>query len=117
VTGHTREYPEFKGVFDKVDWMRLNLTSGATLLLDLKSGSRVGVLRPSNKEVLPGEDAADFGPDTAIWDYPEAGGLFLFHKAPAIGTKLVKSVDELGRQSEPETLSGPISGSAVFRVW
>jgi hypothetical protein len=115
VTGCEWGYPEFKGVFDQVDWMRLKLASGAALLVDTEPGSQVGILRPSNKDIPPGKTDRDFGPRTATWDYPEQGGLFLFHKVPAVGTKFKKAGD-LGPQSEPKILSGPIRGQVMFQV-
>jgi len=115
VTGHIWEYPEFKGVFDQVDWMQLNLKTGATLLLDTEPGSQIGVLRPANRVVLPEESEELMGPAKATWDYPGEGGLFLFHKVPAIGTKF-RTPAELGPQSQPKVISGPIRGSLIFHV-
>jgi len=115
VTGNEWVYPEFKGVFDQVNWMRLNLKSGPALILDTAPGSRVGVLRPSNKAIPPGKTDNDHGPVKAVWDYPQQGGLFLFHKVPPVGTKF-RPPNELGPQSLPKTLSGPISGRVVFQV-
>jgi hypothetical protein len=114
-TGDEWVYPEFKGVFDQVDWMRLNLACGGALLVDTAPGSQVGVLRPSNKVTPPGKPDRHFGPRTATWDYPEQGGLFLFHKVPAVGAKF-RGANSKGPQSVPKILSGPISGRVVFRT-
>lgn len=115
MTGVVWEYPEFKGVFDRVDWMRLDLRSGLTLVLDTAPGSQVGILRPGNKEILPGQTDDNHGPVMAVWDYPAEGGLFFFHKVPAVGTKFRKP-SELGPQSQPEVLSEPIRGRVVFHA-
>ncbi len=103
--GSAWSLPEFKGVFGNVDWMRLNLASGAQLLVDTPRGSDLGVLRPAN-----GND-----PKNAIWAYPPTGGLFLFHQVPSVGTKF-KSAEQLGPQGEPQQRSGPIQGQVVFSV-
>ncbi|HKL22344.1 MAG TPA: hypothetical protein VJ904_11085, partial [Tichowtungia sp.] len=65
--------------------------------------------------IPPGKTDNDHGPVKAVWDYPEQGGLFLFHKVPPVGTKF-RPPNELGPQSLPKTLSGPISGRVVFQV-
>ena len=115
VTGDEWVYPEFKGVFDQVDWMRLNLSSGSALVMDTEPGSRIGVLRPSNKEIPLGETDRDYGPRNATWDYPAQGGLFLFHKVPAVGAKF-QDANKKGPQSVPQKLSGPVSGCVEFLV-
>ncbi|OVE75704.1 hypothetical protein BVX97_03710 [bacterium E08(2017)] len=115
VTGHTWEYPEFKGVFENVDWMRLDLSSGSVLLLDTEAGSQVGVLQPTNKDIPPGKTDNDFGPKKAIWDYPKQGGLFLFHKVPAVGSKFM-AANRTGPQSKPHKVEGKITGKVVFQV-
>jgi hypothetical protein len=115
IPGHTWDYPAFKGVFGDVDWMALNLESGSSLLIQPEGLADVGVLRPSNVKDL-GDKTRDSnrGPRTATWDYPEFGGLFLFHKVPAVGTKF-RAAAGMGPQSQPEQLPGPINGRVTFR--
>jgi hypothetical protein len=110
ITGVNWTYPEFKGVFGNVDWMRISLKSGAKILLVPEPGSNVGVLRPRNGG---GNEAAS--PKNAVWDYPDEGGLFLFHKVPAVGTKF-KEAPVLGPQSRRQRIEGPIRGTVAFYV-
>ena len=107
--------PEFSGIFGDVDWMRVDLKSGVALVLDTAPGSAVGILRPRNAVGPDGTADAFYGPKRAIWDYPRGGGLHLFHKLPAVGTKF-KDADQLGPQSLPQKLSGAVSGRVVFLV-
>jgi hypothetical protein len=110
ITGVNWVYPEFKGVFGNVDWMRINLKSGTSILLVPEPGSDVGVLNPKNAE--GGKPAS---PRSATWQYPDKGGLFLFHKVPAVGTKF-KEAAALGPQSRLQTMDGPVQGTVVFRL-
>ncbi len=114
ITGETWVYPEFKGVFADVDWMCFNLRSGAQLLIQPEGMADVGVLRPKNAGDN-GRSQSNQDPKSAVWEYPAEGGLFLFHKVPAIGTKF-KKTRYLGPQSQPERLSGPIAGKVIFSV-
>lgn len=103
----------FKGIFGQVDWMQLNLKNGKSLLVDTDYAS-VGVLSPANAE----GDRNKHGPTSPIhawWHYPEAGGLYLFHKLPGTGTKFANAW-ELGPQGSPEVVKGPIEGKVTFRV-
>ncbi len=106
--------PEFKGIFGNVEWMRLDMKSGASLLADTDAGTSLGVLRPKNADETRDEKNA-IGPVRAWWHYPESGGLFLFHKLPGVGTKFFNARD-LGPQSSPSDLPGPIRGHVSFRA-
>jgi len=85
------------------------------LILDTEPGSQVGVLIPSNKVSPPGLRARKHGPLMATWDYPEAGGLFLFKKVPPVGAKFNRAKSK-GPEGEAKVLSGPITGSVVLQV-
>ncbi|MFG0255433.1 MAG: glycoside hydrolase family 2 TIM barrel-domain containing protein, partial [Rhodopirellula sp. JB053] len=50
ITGVHWGKPEFKGIFGNVDWMRVDLKSGQTLLIDTEPGASVGVMRPKNAD-------------------------------------------------------------------
>ncbi len=115
IPGATWEYPAFKGVFSNVDWMSISLTSGAELRIDPRGLAEVGVLRPSNERIVKRSAGGSGGPIKATWDYPESGGLFRFHKVPAVGTKFKRSGD-LGPQAEPQQVAGPITGTLTFRL-
>lgn len=114
ITGVNWIYPEFKGIFGNVEWMRADLKAGAKILMETEPGTAVGILRPKNADGEKGGKGAS-GPKKACWDYPDAGGLFLFHKVPAVGTKF-KDAAALGPQSRPEQIPGPIKGSISFLV-
>jgi hypothetical protein len=115
IPGVTWDYPAFKGVFGNVDWLALKLKSGSSLLFQPAGLADVGVLRPSNEKDLEREKGGSGGPRTATWNYPESGGLFLFHKVPAVGTKF-RGAAGLGPQSQPQRLDGPITGRVEFRL-
>lgn len=104
IAGERWQLPEFKGVFSNVEWMQLHLKNGAGLLVE-SDYRAIGVLRPSNGKA----------PRTATWNYPEAGGLFVFHTVPAVGTKF-KRGNELGPQGQPEKHTDPLTGSLRLRV-
>lgn len=114
VTGLNWGVPEFKGIFGNVEWMRLDLKSGSTLLVDTDSPTSLGVLRPKNADETRNEKNG-VGPVRAWWHYPESGGLHLFHKLPGVGTKFANA-ENLGPQSEPKKVSGPITGRVVFQI-
>ncbi|RME69519.1 MAG: glycoside hydrolase family 2, partial [Verrucomicrobia bacterium] len=114
VVGRHWDAPPFKGVFADVDWMRLDLAAGAALLFDPEGAAHIGVLRPRNAEG-PRDKNTFAGPVRAWWAYPEAGGLYLFHKIPAIGTKFANA-ERLGPQSVPVRIKGPIAGRVTFHV-
>ncbi|VGO20465.1 glycoside hydrolase family 2 protein [Pontiella sulfatireligans] len=114
ITGVNWGEPEFKGIFGNVEWMELNLNSGASLLVDAEDAA-IGVLQPSNAKGDRNRKNTPTSPIHAWWHYPEAGGLHLFHKLPGTGTKFANAED-LGPQGEPSVISGPISGRVIFQV-
>jgi hypothetical protein len=77
ITGVNWGKPEFKGIFGGVDWMRLDLKSGYSLLIDTETDSSVGVLRPKNADKTRNIKNG-VGPVHAWWHYPEDGDLQLF---------------------------------------
>jgi hypothetical protein len=113
IPGVTWDYPSFKGVFSDVDWMSLDLSTGQTLQIDPQALADVGVLRPDNLKDSGIEGDTPLGSRNANWDYPESGGLFLFHKVPAVGTKF-RGAAGLGPQSQLQRLNGSIFGRVGF---
>ncbi len=106
LAGEVWELPEFSGIFAHVDWMRIDLNSGAHLLLIPDEGTRdIGVLRPPNSTLRM----------NASWAYPAEGGLFAFHKVPAVGDKFKKS-ELKGPQSEPQTPPSVMEGKLRFFI-
>jgi hypothetical protein len=114
IPGATWDYPAFKGVFSEVDWMALGLRSGASCTWIQRVVWRCRVLRPANEPDVRRTKGGSGGP-RATWAYPESGGLFLFHKVPAVGTKF-KAAADLGPQSQPQRLDESISGRVGFIV-
>jgi hypothetical protein len=104
IPGVTWDYPAFKGVFGEVDWMALKLKSRCSLLVQPAGLADVGVLRPANEPDVSRGKGGSGGPRNATWAYPESGGLFLFHKVPAVGTKF-KAAADLGT-AEPAATFG-----------
>jgi len=98
-------FPEFKGVFDAVDWIQLKLNSGSVFTMKPAASTPVGVSRPV-KAPKPVEEEPL---------YPEGGGLFLFHKIPGIGDKF-KTPDRLTPLGGPAKLETPLSGQVLFEV-
>lgn len=112
--------PEFKGIFSQVDWLKLDLKTNTSLVLNTQPGSFVGVLRPSNtiatvpvhpKKLQRGGAA----PLHAVWNYPDAGGLHFFHKIPGIGTKFSYAQD-LGPQGQATSIEQPIVGRILIQL-
>jgi hypothetical protein len=113
VPGESWDYPAFKGIFGGVRWMELSTTSEYSILIEPERATDVGVLRPKNANHDRSGRAHKYGPVKAIWAYPESGGVFFFHKLPAIGSKLNDAAD-LGPQGEPQILTEPIRGKVTF---
>jgi len=92
------------------------LKSGTNLTVDPESQASVGVLRPSNLddvEESPGWEPG-YSAKKAVWDYPEQGGLYIFSKVPALGTKF-NSADKLGPRSQSKTIK-EIRGKVRFDI-
>ena len=106
--------PAFKGIFDGVDWMRLDVKSDLAILMDCEEPEAVGVLRPRNADESRNEKN-HIGPVHAWWHYPAEGELFIFHKIPGVGTKFANA-HELGPQGSPSALESPLTGSITFRL-
>ncbi len=98
------QIPEFKGVFGNVDWMKLELKSRLSLLLETETIRDIGVLRPFHPTFK-----------RASWSYPDSGGLFVFHVVPSVGTKF-KPAEELGPQSMPQSVSS-MNGVLHFHLF
>ncbi|WAJ72395.1 glycoside hydrolase family 2 protein [Catenovulum adriaticum] len=112
--------PEFKGIFSGISWMKLELKSAGSLLIDPKENSYIGVLRPSNTipsvsvhpKKLPRKGNE---PLHAVWNYPHAGGLHFFHKLPGVGTKFMYA-EESGPQGQPAQVNGALTGKITFQL-
>ena len=122
-TGYTRwEYPEFKGYYAGVRWMRLTTTAGPIVIALDDPSLFVQVLRPT----FPG-DPKPHSPTTAAtrsikqgdhlsanaWaNFPDAGFSILHGIAP-MGTKF-QIAQQLGPQSQQNVANGVYRGRARF---
>ena len=98
VPGETFEYPEFKGYFDGVDWM----------LLDVKEG-QIGILQP---DCYVGVYTPRDGRDHLLYTLPETG-IALLRTIPAVRNK-VNTTDLNGPSAQPCWSSGEGSISAIL---
>ena len=116
IPGCTYDYPSFKGVFADVEWMTIFFTSDLKLTLNPDKHTHIGVLRPDNVKVPTDPDKNDkkSGPRNAVWDYPQKGGLFIFHKVPAVGTKF-KPAEALGPEGMRSSAPA-IEGALQFEL-
>lgn len=92
VPGETFEYPEFKGYFANVDWMRLETTEGDVGIVNLDNANYIGVYEPED------------GRDNFLYRLPDTGISVLRH-IPAVRTKVHYS-DELGPSAQPHVATG-----------
>ncbi|WP_448248832.1 glycoside hydrolase family 2 TIM barrel-domain containing protein [Thalassotalea agariperforans] len=112
--------PEFKGIFSGIEWLNLKLNNQSSILIQPHDNNFIGVLRPSNtipvEQVHPKKlNREHESPIHAVWNYPEAGGLHIFHKLPGIGTKFMFA-EESGPQGQPKQIKGKISGHITFQL-
>ena len=98
VPGETFEYPEFKGYFDDVDWMQLDVKEGQIGIL--QPDSYVGVYTPRD------------GRDHLLYTLPETG-IALLRTIPAVRNK-VNTTDLNGPSAQPCWSSGEGSISAIL---
>ena len=99
IPGETFEYPEFKGYFSKVSWMKLDTTEGQLGIegIDLK----VGVYTPRD------------GRDHILYTLPETG-LSILKAIPAVRNK-VNTTDLNGPSAQPYWSKGKGSISAILK--
>jgi len=103
--GFNWTFPEFKGVFDAVHWLKIGLPNNHQLTLAPEPALPVGISRP-----VPAPIAVNEAPD-----YPEGGGLFFFYKIPGVGDKF-KTPDRLTPLGGPAKLKGPLAGQVRFEL-
>ena len=99
VPGETWAYPEFKGYFSTVSWMKLDTTEGQ-LGIELLKG-KIGVYTPRD------------GRDHILYTLPETG-LSILRVIPAVRNK-VNSTDLNGPSAQPFRAEGKGSFSAILR--
>jgi hypothetical protein len=120
ITGHAGwVYPEFKGVYAGVRWMRLDTTAGPIVIAPQDPSLYVQVLKPKFPEgPLPAPTTSPTTKPTlglarhARASLPDAG-LSILHAIPAIGNKFHRA-DQTGPQGQPNRANGEYQGRVKF---
>lgn len=99
VPGETWEYPEFKGYFSNVSWMKFNTTEGQFGIEGL--GLKIGVYTPRD------------GRDHILYTLPETG-ISILKAIPAVRNK-VNTTDLNGPSAQPYWSKGKGTISAILR--
>ncbi len=99
IPGESWEYPEFKGYFSNVNWMKLNTSEGA-IGIELMTG-KVGVYTPRD------------GRDHILYTLPETG-ISILKTIPAVRNK-VNTTDLNGPSAQPYWSKGKGSINAILR--
>ena len=100
VPGESFIYPEFKGYFAGVQWMRLNTKTGAITLQPGTDKDYVGVFQPRD------------GRDRLLYTLPETG-ISLMQVIPAVRNK-VNTTDLNGPSAQPVWARGTYTGEVTI---
>ena len=98
IPGESWDYPEFKGHFSNVNWMKLNTSEGA-IGIELTTG-KVGVYTPRD------------GRDHILYTLPETG-ISILRAIPAVRNK-VNTTDLNGPSAQPYWSKGKGSINAIL---
>ena len=98
IPGESWEYPEFKGYFSSVSWMKFNTTEGQFGIEGL--GLKVGVYTPRD------------GRDHILYNLPETG-IAILNTIPAVRNK-VNTTDLNGPSAQPHWSKGKRSINAIL---
>ncbi len=98
IPGESWDYPEFKGYFSNVSWMKLNTSEGA-IGIELMTG-KIGVYTPRD------------GRDHILYTLPETG-ISILKAIPAVRNK-VNTTDLNGPSAQPYWSKGKGSISAIL---
>ena len=98
IPGESWEYPEFKGYFSNVNWMKLNTSEGA-IGIELITG-KIGIYTPRD------------GRDHLLYNLPETG-ISILRTIPAVRNK-VNTTDLNGPSAQPYWSKGKGSISAIL---
>ena len=98
IPGESWDYPEFKGYFSNVNWMKLNTSEGA-IGIELMTG-KIGVYTPRD------------GRDHILYTLPETG-ISILRTIPAVRNK-VNTTDLNGPSAQPYWSKGKGSISAIL---
>lgn len=100
IPGESFVYPEFKGYFAGVDWMRLSTDEGTITIIPGCGAPYVGVYQPRD------------GRDGLLYSLPDTG-LSLLKVIPAVRNK-VNTTDLNGPSAQPYWASGYYTARATF---
>ena len=99
IPGESFEYPEFKGYFSNVSWMKLNTTEGQVDIEGLNL--KIGIYTPRD------------GRDHLLYTLPETG-ISILKAIPAVRNK-VNTTDLNGPSAQPYWSKGKGSINAILR--
>jgi len=99
IPGESFEYPEFKGYFSNVSWMKLNTTEGQMAIEGLNL--KIGIYTPRD------------GRDHLLYTLPETG-ISILRTIPAVRNK-VNTTDLNGPSAQPYWSKGKGSINAILR--
>lgn len=101
IPGESFIYPEFKGYFANVSWMKFYTTEGTVILKNETPETYVGVYQPRD------------GRDEILYRFPSTG-ISILHVIPPVRNK-VNTTDLCGPSSQPVWVDGIKNGRIVFR--
>ena len=101
VPGESFEYPEFKGYFAGVQWMKLTTATGTISMVPGNDTDYVGVYQPRD------------GRDRLLYTLPETG-ISLLQVIPAVRNK-VNTTDLNGPSAQAVWAQGERSGQVMLR--
>jgi hypothetical protein len=114
MTGYSEfVYPEFKGYFADVRWLRLDTTEGAILMQIDTPGKFVQVLKPP----FPGDPKVGQNPNNILsgnaWaEFPDAG-ISILDAIPPIGSKF-RGPESTGTTGQKPVGRGEYKGAVRF---
>ncbi|MFC1739702.1 glycoside hydrolase family 2 TIM barrel-domain containing protein [Planctomycetota bacterium] len=101
--GKSWDYPEFKGYFANLHWVRLETTEGSITAVTDTENLFFRVLTPKN-----GDE-----PLKSVMRFPP-GNISFLHSIPAVGTKFAPA-KSLGPESQQMSASGSYKGTIYFQ--
>lgn len=101
IPGESFEYPEFKGYFSNVDWMRIETEEGSIGIVNLDCDNYVGVYKPED------------GCDNFLYRLPDTG-ISILKYIPAVRNKIDYS-DKNGPSAQPHVAEGDYECSFLLK--
>lgn len=101
IPGESFTYPEFKGYFANVSWMKLRTQEGEIWMTNETPDSYIGIYQPRD------------GRDKLLYSFPETG-ISVLDVIPPVRNK-VNTTDLIGPSSQAKWVDGPQHGRIIFR--